>query len=205
MNEVLVELLKAGSLPIGAMTGEVVVDLVRKAGKLVGKKADDFYEENSGKTPEELKNMEVPAGLQEDITQQLKQYVAEQKQPVYMDGVVFFMEGEMEKDVQDALQAIMEYKDNINQNQILDESARNFAECMEVVNDVIDRYMENYASREENDFGIMKDSFYINFQLPDNGWNLYDSKEMRLLADAINKLLETSTGTVNRIVSFMVF
>lgn len=65
--------------------------------------------------------------------------------------------------------------------------------------------MENYASREENDFGIMKDSFYINFQLPDNGWNLYDPKEMRLLADAINKLLETSTGTVNRIVSFMVF
>lgn len=205
MNEVLVELLKAASLPIGTMSGELVVDLVRKAGKTLGKKAADFYEKNSGKTPEQLKDMEVPAGLQEEITQQIKQYVAEQKQPVYMDGVVFFMEGEMEKDVQDALQAIMEYKDKNNQNQIQDESAGDFAECIGAVNDVIDRYMESYASKEENDFGIMKDSFYMNFELPHNGWNLYDPKEIRNLADAINKLLEASTGTVNRIVSFMVF
>lgn len=205
MNEILLELLKAASLPIGAMTGELVVDLARKAGKLLGKKTADFYEENSGKTPEELKDIEVPAGLQEEITQQIKQYVAERKQPVYMDGIVFFMEEEMEKDVQDALQAIMEYKDKENEDGILDESARDFDDCMGAVNDIIDRYMKSYASKEENDFGIMKDSFYMNFELPDNGWNLYDPKKMQNLADKINKLLETSTGTVNRIVSFIVF
>lgn len=205
MKEVLVELLKAASLPIGAMTGELIVDLVTKAGKLLGKRAADFYEENSGKTPEELKNMEVPAGLQEEITGQIKQYVAEQKQPVYMDGVVFFMEEEMKKDVQDALQAIMEYKDKGNEDEILDEGTRDFAECIKEVDDIIDKYMQSYASKEENDFGIMKDSFYINFELPDNGWNIYNPEEIRGLADAINKLLETNTETVNRIVSYMVF
>ena len=76
---------------------------------------------------------------------------------------------------------------------------------MGAVNDIIDRYMKSYASKEENDFGIMKDSFYMNFELPDNGWNLYDPKKMQNLADKINKLLETSTGTVNRIVSFIIF
>ncbi len=205
MNEILLELLKAASLPVGAMTGELVVDLVRKAGISLGKKAFDFYEQNREKTPEELKDMEIPARLQEEITQQIKQYVAEQKQPVYMDGVVFFMEEEMKKDVQDALQAVMEYNDKKNQNGILDESARDFAECIGVVNGIINTYMEGYASKEENDFGIMKDSFYMNFELPDNGWNLYDPKKIRELADKINKLLEKSTGTVNRIVSFMVF
>lgn len=114
MNEIAETVVKV--LPTAIATAKWVMELIEKRKEIikVSQPMQDFYEENKDKTDEELKNMKIPAELQEEIIRQLNKQSNESNQLRYMNGVIFVMEKEFGDDIEevkDALKSIMEYRD----------------------------------------------------------------------------------------------
>lgn len=165
---------------------EAVVGLILKGGKKISSKVAGYLEKRKqqGSTGEE-----IPDEVQKEVQETVRELMEEQARPVYMGGVAFLFEKEMDNGTKGVLKQILA---NINDDA---EELTYEDEADEKCQGIVDKFMwDNYGRplyEDENDCCIGDDSMYLNFAFDDEEdyYRLYDEVAVRGLADALNHLL----------------
>ncbi len=165
---------------------EAVVGLILKGGKKISSKVAGYLEKRKqqGSTGEE-----IPGEVQKEVQETVRELMEEQARPVYMGGVAFLFEKEMDNETKGVLKQILA---NINDDT---EELTYEDEADEKCQGIVDKFMwDNYGRplyENENDYCIGDDSMYLNFAFDDEEdyYRLYDEVAVRGLADALNHLL----------------
>lgn len=162
--------LQAAGGQIGAETVKALLPLLKKCGKKVTK----WLEQNEMQIPEE-----IPADIQEEVKEIAQQYIESEKFPVYMDGVIFFFEEDLNEAAKEDLREIIKMYES--------DGEYTNAECMEY--DLLNYYMDGIAEEGDN-FGFEQNTLYINFRdTYDDSERLFDGKVLRRIAHALNEYL----------------
>ncbi len=165
---------------------EAVVGLVLKGGKKISSKVAEYLEKRKqqGGTGEE-----IPDEVQKEVQETVRELMEEQARPVYMGGVAFLFEKEMDNEKKEALGQILT---NSNEDA---EGLTYEKEEDEEYQGKVDQFMgDNYGRslyENENDYCIGDGSMYLNFAFDEeeDSYRLYDEDAVRGLADALNRLL----------------
>ena len=132
---------------------EAVVGLILKGGKKISSKVAGYLEKRKqqGSTGEE-----IPDEVQKEVQETVRELMAEQARPVYMGGVAFLFEKEMDNGTKGVLKQILT---NINDDA---EELTYGDEADEKCQGIVDKFMwDNYGRplyEDENDCCIGDDN-----------------------------------------------
>ena len=158
-----------------------------------GKKISDkfsAYLEKRKTSNENEGNNEIPSEVQQEVKSLIKEVLRSAEKPVYLDGIMFFLEISMDEEVQKLLEVILTNIDYETEDIMWEDEEK--AKYQKIVDDFIEKNYGCAPDINENDYLIEEDSFYLNFGFsrPEDYYRTINDLEIRSFADALNQLLE---------------
>lgn len=164
-------------------------DFLIASGKKIGDKLSAYLEKR--KTSNGNKgNNEIPSEVQQEVQTSLKEVLKSAEKPVYMDGIAFFFEIPMDKEVQGLLEEILTNIDY--ETEAIEWENEQKAAYQKIVDDFIEKNYGCAPNKNEEDYWIEKDCFYLNlgFYREEDYFRIIDDVEIRVFANALNHLLD---------------
>lgn len=164
-------------------------DFLIASGKKIGDKLSAYLEKR--KTSNGNKgNNEIPSEVQQEVQTSIKEVLKSAEKPVYMDGIAFFFEIPMDKEVQGLLEEILTNIDY--ETEAIEWENEQKAAYQKIVDDFIEKNYGCAPNKNEEDYWIEKDCFYLNlgFYREEDYFRIIDDVEIRVFANALNHLLD---------------
>lgn len=164
-------------------------DFLIASGKKIGDKLSAYLEKR--KTSNGNKgNNEIPFEVQQEVQTSIKEVLKSAEKPVYMDGIAFFFEIPMDKEVQGLLEEILTNIDY--ETEAIEWENEQKAAYQKIVDDFIEKNYGCAPNKNEEDYWIEKDCFYLNlgFYREEDYFRIIDDVEIRVFANALNHLLD---------------
>lgn len=178
---------------------EKCADFLIASSKKIGDKFSAYLEKRKTSNGNEKDN-EIPFEVQQEVQASIKEVLKNAGKPVYMDGIAFFFEIPIDKEVQGLLEEILT---NINyETEGIEWEDGQKAAYQKIVDDFIENNYGYAPNKNEDDYWMEKDCFYLNldFYREDDYFRIIDDMEIRAFANALNHLLDE-----RYIISYMVY
>lgn len=174
------------------LTGENVekcAKFIIKSGKKISDKFSAYLEKRKTSNGNEGNN-EIPPEVQQEVQTSIKEILKSAEKPVYMDGIVFFFEMPIDEEVQGLLEEILTNIDY--ETETIEWEDEQKAAYQKIVDDFIERNYGCAPDKNEEDYWIDKDCFYLNlgFYRGEDYFRIIDDMEIRAFANALNHLLD---------------
>lgn len=164
------------------------VELIEACGKKISGKLSAYMEKRKAAGGNKRDDVLSP-DLQQEITAMTKEALKGVSKPVYLDGIMFFLEIPMDKEVQGLLEEILTNIDYETEDIVWEDEEK--AAYQKIVDDFIEKNYGSAPDINEQDYLIEEDSFYLNFGFsrPEDYYRTINDLEIRSFADALNQLL----------------
>lgn len=168
---------------------EKCTEFLIASGKKIGDKFSAYLEKRKTSNGNEGNN-EIPSEVQQEVKASVKEVLRSAETPVYMDGIVFFFEMPMDKEAQDLLEEILTNIDYETETIEWEDGQK--AAYQKTVDDFIEKNYGCAPDKNEEDYWIEKDCFYLNlgFYREEDYFRIVDDMGIRAFANALNHLLD---------------
>ncbi len=158
-------------------------------GKRIGDKFSAYLEKRKTSNENEGNN-EISPEVQQEVKSLIKEVLRSAEKPVYLDGIMFFLEISIDEEIQKLLEEILTNIDYETEDIVWEDEEK--AKYQKIVDDFIEKNYGRAPDINENDYLIEEDSFYLNFGFcrPEDYYRSINDLEIRSFADALNHLLE---------------
>lgn len=160
-----------------------------QAVKKIGDKFSAYLEKRKASNGNEGNN-EISPEVQQEVKFLIKEVLRSAEKPVYLDGIMFFLEISIDEDIQKLLEEILTNINYETEDIVWEDEEK--AKYQKIVDDFIEKNYGRAPDINENDYLIEEDSFYLNFGFcrPEDYYRIINDLEIRSFADALNQLLE---------------
>ena len=168
-----------------------VLEMMEKAGKALGKATRAWIDQMRAKSEEERKQEQAPAEVVEEVQKCYKELIHEYSNIVYIDGVNLICDYPLSEENQKLVRAIMVHcnYDEFAEEELIEWEEKEDIDNQKIVDFFVEEYMDANVNMVEEDCIIGESMVSLNFNLEAVDDYLYDEKDIRLLAKALNDLL----------------
>lgn len=168
---------------------EKCAEFLITSGQKIGDKFSAYLEKRKASNGNEGNN-EISPEVQQEVKSLIKEVLRSAEKPVYLDGIMFFLEISIDEDIQKLLEEILTNIDYETEDIVWEDEEK--AKYQKIVDDFIEKNYGRAPDINENDYLIEEDSFYLNFGFcrPEDYYRIINDLEIRSFADALNQLLE---------------
>lgn len=168
---------------------EKCAEFLITSGQKIGDKFSAYLEKRKASNGNEGNN-EISPEVQQEVKSLIKEVLRSAENPVYLDGIMFFLEISIDEEVQKLLEEILTNIDYETEDIVWEDEEK--AKYQKIVDDFIEKNYGKAPDINENDYLIEEDSFYLNLgsDRPEDYYRTINDMEIRAFADALNQLLD---------------